>query len=85
MDIKGYAKYFKDTASSSRIAKVSLTYKETTVYRELTSDALYNLDYKNVLTKDKTNDEFTHVVTGIQYGGFCTMVFEREIKDSETK
>ena len=44
VDIKGHAKYLKDTSSSSSVAKVSLTYKETTVYRELTSDALHNLD-----------------------------------------
>ena len=85
VDIRGHANYFKDTTSSSSVAKVSLTYKETTVYQELTSDALYSLDYKNVLTNNETKDEFTHVVTGIQYGGLCTMVFEREIKDSETK
>ena len=85
VDIKGHVKYLKDTASSSNVAKVSLTYKETTVYQELTSDALYDLDYKDLLTNDEKKDEFTHVVVGIQYGGTCTMVFEREIKDGETK
>ena len=85
VDIKGHAKYLKDTTSSSNVAKVSLTYKETTVYRELTSDALHNLDYRDLLTSDEKKDEFTHVVVGIQYGGTCTMVFEREIKDGETK
>ena len=85
VDIKGHAKYLKDTTSSSNVAKVSLTYKETTVYRELTSDPLYNLDYKDLLTNDEKKDEFTHVVVRIQYGGTCTMVFEREIKDGETK
>ena len=85
IDIKGHAKYLKDTASSSNVAKVSLTYKETTVYRELTSDALYSLDYGDLLTNAEKKDDFTHVVVGIQYGGSCTMVFEREIKDNETK
>ena len=84
-DIEGHAKYLKDTASSSNVAKVSLTYKETTVYQELTSDALHNLDYGYLLTNSGKEDEFTHVVVGIQYGGMCTMVFEKEIKDSETK
>ena len=84
IDVKGHAEYLKDTASSSNVAKVSLTYKETTVYRELSSDALHNLDYKNP-TINERGDEFTHVVLGIQYGVTCTMVFEREIKDSETK
>ena len=85
VDIKGHAKYLQDTATSSNVAKVSLTYKETTVYRELTSDALFNIDYKDLLTNDEKKDEFTHVVVGIQYGGTCTMVFEKDIKDSETK
>ena len=40
VDIKGHAKYLRDTTSSSNVAKVSLTYKETTIYQELTSDAL---------------------------------------------
>ena len=85
VDIKGHAKYLKDKSSSSNVAKVSLTYKETKVYRELTSDALHNLDYRDLLTNDEKKDEFTHVVVGIQYGGTCTMVFEREVKDGETK
>ena len=85
VDIEGHAKYLKDTTSSSNVAKVSLTYKETTVYQELTSDALHNLDYGYLLTNSGKEDEFTHVVVGIQYGGMCTMVFEKEIKDSETK
>ena len=85
VDIKGHAKYLKDTASSSNVAKVSLTYKETTVYRELNSDALYNLDFGDLLTNEEKRNEFTHVVVGIQYGGTCTMVFEREIENSETK
>ena len=79
VDIKGYAEYLKDTTSSSNVTKVSLTYKETTVYREITSD------YRDLLTNDENKDEFTHIVVGIQYGRTCTMVFEREIKDGETK
>ena len=85
VDIEGHAEYLKDTASSSNVAKVSLTYKETTIYQELTSDALHNFDYGYLLANSGIDDEFTHVVVGIQYGGMCTMVFEREIKDSETK
>ena len=85
VDIKGHAKYFSDTISSSDIAKVSLTYRKTTIYKELTSHALYNPDYSDLLRDDEIKDEFTHVVTAIQYGGTCTMVFERKIKDNETK
>ena len=85
VDIKGHAKYLKDTTSSSNAAKVSVTYKETTVYQELTSDDLYNPDYQDLLTNDEKKYDFTHVVVGIQYGRAFTMVFEREIKNGETK
>ena len=85
VDVKGHAKYLKDTASSSNVVKVCLTCKETTVYQELTSDALRNLEYRDSLTNIEQKHDFTHVVVGIQYGRACTMVFEREIKDNETK
>lgn len=37
------------------------------------------------MKNDEKKDEFTHVVVGIEYGGTCTLVFERKIKDFETK
>ena len=85
INIKGHAKYFEDTVSSSNVAKVSLTYKETTVYQELTLDALYAMDYQDLLASDEQELAFTHVVIGIQYGGMFTMVFERDVNKSETK
>lgn len=53
INIKGHAKYFEDTVSSSNVAKVSLTYKETTVYQELTLDALHDIDYQDPLESDE--------------------------------
>ena len=85
VDMQGHAEYLKDTVSSSNVAKVSLTYQETTVDQELTSDALTNIDHRDLLTNNEIKDEFTHVVVRIQYGGTFTMVFERDIKDDETK
>ena len=85
VDTKGHAEYLEDTVSSNDVAKVSLTYNETTVYRELTSDAIYDIDYKDLLTSDKMKTAFTHVVVGIQYGRMCTLVFERDVKETETK
>ena len=81
----GLAAYLKDTVSSSNVAKVNLTYKETTIYQELILEALTNIDYRDLLINIERKDEFTHVVVGIQYGGTCTMVFVRDIKDNETK
>ena len=45
VDLKGHAKYLNDILSSRKKAKVSITYKETTVYRELNSYAIHNSDY----------------------------------------
>ena len=85
VDIKGHAKYLQDTVLSRNMAKVSLTFKETTIYRELTSDALYQIDFQDLLTREEKKVAFTHVVIAIQYGGISTMVFERNVKESESK
>ena len=85
VDIKGHAKYLEDTVSSSHVAKVSLTYKKTTVYQELTSDALYDIDYQDLLTEDEKNVSFTHVAVGIQYGQITTLVCERDVNETESK
>ena len=83
VDLKGHAKYLNDTSSSRKVAKVSLTYKESTVSRHLTSDAIHNSDYKEHMADYEK--EYTHVVVGIQYGGTFTMVFERDLKENENK
>ena len=85
VDIKGHAKYLQDTVLSRTKAKVSLTYKETTVYRELTADALSHIYFQDVLTGEEERVAFTHVVIAIQYGGRSTMVFERNVKETESK
>ena len=85
VELKGHAKYLSDTSSSRKVAKVSLTSKETTIYRELTSDAIQNPYYKELLIDYEEKVEFTHIVVGIQYGGTCTMVFEREVNENEKK
>ena len=83
VDLKGHAKYLNDILSSRKKAKVSITYKETTVYRELNSYAIHNSDYSKQI-KDYERG-FTHIVVGIQYGGMFTMVFERDVKENEKK
>ena len=55
VDIKGHARYLEDKVLSSNVAKVSLTFKETTVCQEFTSDALYEIDYQDLLTGDEKN------------------------------
>ena len=85
VDIKGHAKYLQDTKLSRSMAKVSLTYKETSVYQELTSDSLCDIDYQDLLTSKEEKVAFTHVVVGIQYGGISTVVFEKNVKENESK
>ena len=85
VDIKGHARYLQDTVLSRNVAKVSLTFKETTVYRELTEDALHHIDFEDVLTREEEEVAFTHVVIAIQYGGISTMVLERNVKEIESK
>ena len=85
VDCKGHAKYLQHTVLSRNMAKVSFTFKETTVYRELTADALYHIDFQDVLTREEEEIAFTHVVIAIQYGGISTMVFERNVKETESK
>ena len=79
VDIKGYARYLPDTALSRNVARVSLTFKETTVYRELTEDALHHIDFEDVLM------QLVIAVIGVQYGGISIMVLERNVKGIESK
>ena len=85
VDLKGHAKYLNDTSSSRKVAKATITYKETTVYRQLTSDAIHSSDYKEKFAEEELEKDFTHIVAGIHYGGTFTMVFERDLKEGEKK
>ena len=51
VDIKGHARYLEDKVLSSYVAKVSVTFKD----QEFTSDALYEIDYQDLLTGDEKN------------------------------
>ena len=83
VDLECHAKYLNDTSSSRKVAKTSLTYKETTVIRELISHDISNSDYKeNIEALEK---DFTHIVAEIQYGGTFTMVFERGLEEEEKR
>ena len=85
VDIKGHAKYLQDTTLTKNMAKVSLTFNETSVYQELVSDSLCDIDYQDILTSKEEKVAFTHVVVGIQYGGISTVVFEKNVKENESK
>ena len=83
--LQGHANYFTDNKKTDDAAQVSLTYRETTVYKELTSEALKTIDYPEYLTDANRKDYFTHVVVGILYGCTCTMIFKKKLFENEKK
>lgn len=85
VNLGGHAKYFKDAKQTDEEAQVNLTYRETTVYKELTSNAFKEIDYHNYLTDDNMKEDFTHVVVGILYGGASTFIFKKKIFENEEK
>ena len=77
--VQGAAKFLNDRQSSRRQARVSLKYKSTTRFEQLTMDQLGNFEYTDVFDKDIA----THVVTGMVYGGDAFFVFDREVGVNE--
>ena len=79
VQVEGAAKFLYDQKSSKKQARVSLKYKSTTRFEQLTMDQLGNFEYTDVFEKDIA----THVVTGMVYGADAFFVFDREIGENE--
>uniref|UniRef100_A0AAV2KJ24 Fibronectin type-III domain-containing protein n=1 Tax=Knipowitschia caucasica TaxID=637954 RepID=A0AAV2KJ24_KNICA len=79
--VDGSAKYLKDTRTSKQQARVTLKYKTTTRFRELTMNQLGRGNIKHPYVFEK--GLATHVVTAILYGAQAFFVFDRELSDSE--
>ncbi|XP_028971378.2 uncharacterized protein LOC106024252 [Esox lucius] len=79
--VEGSAKYLNDTKVSKKQARVTLKYKTTTSFRQLTMNHLGrgNVKYPHVFEDDTA----THVVTGILYGAQAFFVFDREVTDTK--
>ncbi|KAK7895239.1 hypothetical protein WMY93_020564 [Mugilogobius chulae] len=79
--VDGSAKYLNDTKTSKRQARVTLQYKTTTHFRELTMNQLgtENIKHQNIFEKGLA----THVVTAIVYGAQAFFVFDQQVSDSE--
>ena len=71
--VGGAAKFLNDRKSPKKNARISLKYKSTTKFEQLTMDHLGNFEYEDVFDKDIA----THVVTGIVYGADAFLVFTR--------
>ncbi|XP_055015841.1 neoverrucotoxin subunit beta-like [Boleophthalmus pectinirostris] len=79
--VDGSAKYLKDTKTSKQQARVTLQYKSTTRFRQLTMNQLGRGNIKHPYVFEK--GLATHVVTAILYGAQAFFVFDREVSDSE--
>ncbi|XP_028328906.1 uncharacterized protein LOC114479436 [Gouania willdenowi] len=79
--VEGSAKYLNDSKTSKNQARVTLKYKTTTKFNELSMNHLGRGNVKHPYVFDKK--EATHVVTGILYGAQAFFVFDREVTVNE--
>ncbi|XP_060539195.1 uncharacterized protein LOC117657948 [Pantherophis guttatus] len=82
VEVGGSAKYLHDTKKSKQQARVTVQYKTTTKYEQLTMSHLgiQNVSYPAVFEQGTA----THVVTAILYGAQAFFVFDREVSSTET-
>ncbi|XP_069775790.1 uncharacterized protein [Narcine bancroftii] len=75
VEVKGSAKYLSDTKRSTRQARVTLQYKATTRFDQLTMSHLgrQNITYPSVFDEGSA----THVVTAVLYGAHAFFVFDQ--------
>ncbi|KAJ7322295.1 hypothetical protein JRQ81_018582, partial [Phrynocephalus forsythii] len=81
VEVGGSAKFLHDTKKSKQQARVTLQYKMTTKYEQLTMShlATQNISYPAVFEHGTA----THVVTAILYGAQAFFVFDRAVTSSE--
>ncbi|KAJ0002502.1 hypothetical protein NQD34_007651, partial [Periophthalmus magnuspinnatus] len=81
VNVQGSAKYLNDNKSSRKQARVTLQYKTTTVFKELTMNQLGrdNIKHHEVIDKGLA----THVVSAILYGAQAFFVFDQETSEDE--
>ncbi|CAI5789317.1 Stonustoxin subunit alpha [Podarcis lilfordi] len=82
VEVDGSGKFLQDTKKSTKQARVTLQYKATTKYSQLTMSHLgfQNVTYPAVFEHGTA----THVVTAILYGAQVFFVFDRNISSSES-
>ncbi|KAL6103721.1 uncharacterized protein ACO6RY_13607 [Pungitius sinensis] len=79
--VEGSAKYLNDHKKSRNQARVTLNYKATTKFQELSMNHLGRGNMKHQYVFDQ--GLATHVVTGILYGAQAFFVFDREVSEDE--
>ena len=77
--VKGAALFLKDQKSSKHLARVSLRYTSTSIYKHLTFNIkqLERVEHKEICNA-------THVATAILYGIDVILVFECEVSKNES-
>ncbi|XP_032903584.1 uncharacterized protein LOC116990152 [Amblyraja radiata] len=81
VEVKGSAKYLRDTKESKQQARVTLQYKATTRFEQLTMSHLgrQNITYPSVFDEGSA----THVITAVLYGAQAFFVFDQMASSTE--
>uniref|UniRef100_H3A2U7 Fibronectin type-III domain-containing protein n=1 Tax=Latimeria chalumnae TaxID=7897 RepID=H3A2U7_LATCH len=81
--VEGSAKYLNDKTTSKQQARITLQYRTTTTYEQLTMSHLgcHNVTYPDVFDQGTA----THVVTAILYGAQAFFVFDCTVSSDENK
>ncbi|XP_051743093.1 cytolytic toxin-alpha-like [Ctenopharyngodon idella] len=81
VEVGGSAKYLHDTKSSNQQSRVTMYYKETSSFEQLTMTQLGQITYPQVFDQKTA----THVVTAVLYGAQAFMVFDRTFSKDQNK
>ncbi|CAL8366283.1 unnamed protein product [Boreogadus saida] len=81
VEIGGSAKFLSDSKISSNQARVTLKYKTTTKFQQLSMNHIGRVEHPNGFKLGQA----THVVTGILYGAQAFFVFDREVSQKENR
>ncbi|XP_047445914.1 neoverrucotoxin subunit beta-like, partial [Mugil cephalus] len=81
VEVGGSAKYLNNQKTSKKQARVTLKYKTTTKFQELSMNHLGRGNVKHPYVFEQ--GLATHIVTGILYGAQAFFVFDREVSENE--
>uniref|UniRef100_A0A9J8DGT7 SPRY-associated domain-containing protein n=1 Tax=Cyprinus carpio carpio TaxID=630221 RepID=A0A9J8DGT7_CYPCA len=79
VEVGGSAKYLHDTKTSNQQSRVTMFYRETSRFEQLTITQLGQVTYPQVFERKTA----THVITAVLYGAQAFMVFDRTFSDDE--
>ncbi|MBN3310810.1 STXB protein, partial [Amia calva] len=81
VEVGGSARYLNDTVSSTQQCRVTMQYKQTTEFKQLTMTHLGKVSYPEVFEKKTA----THVITAVLYGAQAFLVFNQTASKNESK